>query len=111
MISIINLSQESVSAVRHTVVGGRIQEGICQLCLQQCYCVYADSWDTTGKPDDGLRCYCTYTNNLTSLFWVILSSVCVGCSSVLSAILLFLQNAAMPVVTLAAANWDPNKYS
>lgn len=32
-----------------------------------------------------------HTLTLISLFWVILSSLCVGCSSVLSAILLFLK--------------------
>lgn len=36
--------------------------------------------------------------------------LCVGCSSVLSAVLLFLPNPAMPAVTLAAANRDTNKY-
>lgn len=50
MINIINLGQESVIAVRHTVVGVRIQEGICQICFQPCYYAYEDSWGTTGQP-------------------------------------------------------------
>ena len=65
MISIINLGWESVSAVRHTVVGVRIQEGICQLCLQQCYCAYEDIWDTTGQPYDDQQCNCVYTHTHT----------------------------------------------
>lgn len=87
-----------------------MQGGICQLCLQPCYRAYEDSWDTTSNPMMAHRAIVHTHTLLTNLFWVILSSLCVGCSSVLSGVLLFLQNPAMHGVTLAAANRDPNKY-